>query len=293
LRLVELPRALYDHFGETALCDNENMTASLDLDSYFERIGWGGETRPTIETLAGLLLAHMSSIPFENLDVLLHRPIRLDLEGIEDKLVRARRGGYCFEHTTLFAAALEKLGFQPIRHSARVVLFSPRTEASRTHMFVTVKLRDGTFVVDPGFGGPAAPFPVPLVDAGTRPTDQPTHWMVRDGDYWFMRARADDRSFDAWASTLEQDYPVDFEMANHLMATHPSSPFVNLVMMSIFKKDGRVTLMNRGFTIRRGDSSASGQLVDRAALRAFSIEHFGFDLPEVEQLRVPAIPEWG
>ena len=51
---------------------------SLDIDRYFERIGWGGDTRPTLGTLTGLLKAHMSSIPFENLDVLLHRPIRLD-----------------------------------------------------------------------------------------------------------------------------------------------------------------------------------------------------------------------
>ncbi len=75
------------------------MTISLDLDAYFERVRWGGETRPTFETLAGLLRAHMTAIPFENLDVLLGRKVRLDLEFLQDKLIRRRRGGYSLSAT--------------------------------------------------------------------------------------------------------------------------------------------------------------------------------------------------
>jgi hypothetical protein len=67
------------------------MVNPLDLDAYFDRIQWGGSTSPNYETLAGVLRAHMSSIPFENLDVLLGRPIRLDLDGLQQKLVRAPR----------------------------------------------------------------------------------------------------------------------------------------------------------------------------------------------------------
>ena len=140
------------------------MVPSLDLGAYLQRIGWSGEVPVTLETLSRLIRAHMSSIAFENLDVLLGRPVRLDLDAIQDKLVRRRRGGYCFEHAILFAAAIERLGFNPVRHSARVVLFFPRTETPRTHMFLTVSLPQGRFVVDPGFGGPAAQFAIPLVD---------------------------------------------------------------------------------------------------------------------------------
>ncbi len=99
-------------------------------------------------------------------DVLLGRPVRLDLDGVREKLVGARRGGYCFEDAYFFAAAIEELGFHPICHSARVLLFFPRTELPRTHMFLTVKLPEGRFVADPGFGGPGAQHRLPLVDAG-------------------------------------------------------------------------------------------------------------------------------
>src|ERR1700761_3822466 len=114
------------------------MADTLNLDAYLARIGWQDERAPTYTTLAGVLDAHMARIPFENLDVLLGRPIQLDVSGLQSKLVDARRGGYCFEHASLMAAVLEALGFEVGRHAARVVLFQPPKEAPRDHMFLTV-----------------------------------------------------------------------------------------------------------------------------------------------------------
>jgi len=85
---------------------------------------------------------------------------------------------------------------------------------------------------------------------------------------------------------------ADFEMANHFVATHPTSPFVNGIMLSAVTPDGRVNVMNRDVTVIRGSEASASQLADRAALRALLAEHFGFDMPEIERLRVPAIPEW-
>jgi N-hydroxyarylamine O-acetyltransferase len=268
------------------------MTPELDLDAYFERIGWNGATSPGLDTLAGLIRAHMAAIPFENLDVLLGRPVRLDIGGLQAKLVAARRGGYCFEQSTLFAAVLERLGFHPVRHSARVTMMTPRTASTRSHMFLTVPLHEGRFVVDVGFGSLAAAFPVPLLDGEQSRAGEATHWMAREGNFWLLRARSDEKTIDAWASTLEQDYPIDFEMANHYIATHPASPFVNRILMRALTKNGRVTVMNRDVTIWRDGVPHASQLADRADLRALLAEHFGFDLPEVERIRVPAIAEW-
>ena len=268
------------------------MTASLDLDAYLDRIQWGGAVRQDLDTLSGLLRAHMCSIPFENLDVLLGRPIRLDLQGIQDKLVRASRGGYCFEHATLFAAALEALGFKPARHTGRVVVFVPRTAAPRTHMFLTVPVSEGTFVVDPGFGSLAPRVPVPLVEGQQARIGEETHWMVRDGRYWVLHAQVGTNPVQAWASTAEEEFPVDFEMGNHYTSTHPASPFVHRIMMRALTDDGRVTVANRDVTFWHGTTPETEQLADRAALRALLVDRFGFDLPEVDRLRVSSIPEW-
>jgi N-hydroxyarylamine O-acetyltransferase len=82
-------------------------------------------------------------------------------------------------------------------------------------------------------------------------------------------------------------------MANHFTATHPSSPFVSNLFLSLFKPDGRVSAMNRNVIVRRGGETLSSKLADRAALRTLLVEQFGIDLPEVERLSVPMIPEWG
>jgi len=264
----------------------------LELDAYFARIEWGGTTKPTLETLGGLLRAHMRHVPFENLDVLLGRPIRLELDALQEKLVHARRGGYCFEHATLFAAVLDALGFAPVRHSARVVMRVPRTASPRTHMFLTVRLPEGTFVVDPGFGSLAPEVPVALTEVNGHPQGDQSHEFVRDGPYWTLRASIDGKVVDCWVSTLEADNAVDFEVANHYTSTHAASAFVNNVMLRALTSDGRVSVMNRDVTTRVGGAVRTLQLADRAALRALLAERFGVDLPEVETLRVPAIPEW-
>jgi N-hydroxyarylamine O-acetyltransferase len=262
------------------------------LSAYLDRIGWSGAPAPTLDTLSRLLSAHMQAIPFENLDVLLGRPVRLDLDAIAAKLVDAGRGGYCFEHAALFAHVLEALGFDVARHSARVTLVLKRHQVGRLHMFLTVGLPEGVFVVDPGFGGPAALLPLPLTDAGAEGPTGATHWMARDGDLWVLRTVIGGEPRDAWVSTLERDHPADFIVANHYTATHPASPFVNRLMLSRFTPEGRVSVMNRDATIRTGAETRTFPLADRAALRAFIGDHLGFDFPSVADLRVPFIPEW-
>lgn len=265
------------------------MVSGVDLAAYFARIQWSGGTSPTLQTLAGLIHAHTRRIPFENLDVLLGRQVRLDLPGLQDKLIHAGRGGYCFEHATLFAAMLEALGFQPVRHAGRVVLFEPRTAASRGHMFLTVPLDGMLYVVDPGFGPFGPRFPVPL---SQHPANEATHWMAREGSWWVLHTTRDGKAAPGWMSTLEHENLVDFEMANHFTATHASSPFVNGIMLSAATPDGRVNVMNRDVTIRHGREEERHRLADRTELRALLATWFGFDLPEVEGMVVPAVPEW-
>ena len=251
----------------------------MDLDAYFARIGWQGARTPTPEVLGGILAHHMHAVPFENLDVVLGRKPRLDLESLEAKLVRARRGGYCFEHATLFAAVLRELDFTVHTHSARVVIFTPRDRAPRTHMFLTI----GDLMLDPGFGGLAPRVPIPrdgTAIGGYRLAEVGRERVLElDGK-------------PLWISTFEDDLPIDFEMANHYTATHPASHFTQGLALRAFTRDGQVRVRNREVTMIRGDDTQTYQLADREELRALVATHFGFDLPELETLRVPMIPEW-
>jgi N-hydroxyarylamine O-acetyltransferase len=130
----------------------------LDLDAYLTRIGFDGERLPTVQTLAALHRAHTTSIPFENLELMLGRPIVLDLDALQNKLIRQNRGGYCYEHVTVFAAALERLGFRFTALAGRVTLGAD-TKRPRTHALIVVEFDDHRrWLCDVGFGrGPLEP----------------------------------------------------------------------------------------------------------------------------------------
>jgi N-hydroxyarylamine O-acetyltransferase len=265
--------------------------SAFRLDDYLTRIRWSGSRTPVLETLEGLLRAHMRAVPFENLDVLLGRGIRIDLDSVYAKIVDGRRGGYCFEHGTLFQAALTQIGFVPVAHAARVIMLRRREEAPLTHMVLTVAIDGRTFVLDPGFGGHAPLVPVPL-DGEVASEGADRHRLVRRDQEWVLEAFIDGAFVPLWTSTLAPAEPVDFLMANHFVSTFPASPFVTGLMLRAFSSRGRVSMMNRDVTVRAIGSVERSVVADRAALRSLLAADFGFDLPDVERLRVPAVPEW-
>ena len=268
---------------------------ALRLDTYLERIGWSGTLQPTLATLTAILRAHMARIPFENLDVLLGRGIRVDVDSVHAKLVTAGRGGYCYEHSTLLRAVLEHIGFAPVAHAARVVMVTPRSAAPRTHMFLTVPVGGETFVLDPGFGGHGPLLPVPLVEDQEVREGPDAHRVTRREGEWVLEARIGGAMRPLWMSTLEAESPIDFVMANHFTSTWSDSPFVNRLMLRALTPDGRVSVMNRDVTISRGGPDEiveKTQLADRAALRTLLERYFRIDLPDVDRLRVPSVQEW-
>jgi N-hydroxyarylamine O-acetyltransferase len=81
------------------------------LQNYFERIGYEGAPSADLKTLNAIHLLHTHSIPFENLNPLLHWPIKLDIESLQEKIIQNKRGGYCFEHNILLSHACKRNWF--------------------------------------------------------------------------------------------------------------------------------------------------------------------------------------
>ncbi len=265
----------------------------FSAEAYFDRIGWEGPLAPTLATLTALLRAHVERIPFENLDVLLGRGISIDLDRVSAKLVDAKRGGYCYEHCTLFRAALAHAGFAPRLHAARVTMLTPRAEAPRTHMFLSVDINGATYALDPGFGGHGPLLPMPLVADQIVRDRRDAHRFVRHDGEWLLQAEIGGAMAPLWMSTFEPESPADFVMANHFTSTWPRSAFVERLMLRALTPDGRrVSVMNRDVTVTRDGAFEKSQLADRAALRTLLAEEFGIDLPEAETLRIPSVPEW-
>lgn len=253
---------------------------ALDLDAYFARIGRSFAPRNDLATLDALVCAHVRAIPFENLDILLGRPIRLDLASLVQKLVRDRRGGYCFEQNTLFSYVLRALGFR-LRTLAARVRPTPGVVLPRTHMLLEVDVAGAPYLADVGFGG-HGPTGALRMEPGLEQRGRlEAHRFVREGDALVLQARLGDAWADLYAFGREEYLPVDYEMANHWTSTHPSSRFTRELVAVRADEAGRWSLRDDELSFR----SASGEVERRSVgegderLRVLE-ERFGLVFPK-------------
>lgn len=270
------------------------MLSTSVVDAYFARIGYDGPRDPVAATLDGIAGAHVATIPFENLDVLLGLPIVLDLEAVVAKLVHGGRGGYCFEQNGLLLAVLETLGFRVTPISARVRLQRPREfTPPRTHVFVRVALPDGVRVVDVGVGGLSPTSSLRLVDGVPLRTPHETRRFVTEGGRTFHQALLGDTWVDVCEFTGEEMPPIDREVGNWFTSTHPASHFRSRLVVARAGPDGtRLSILNRELTLRGADGVADTRLLDHPdALLDALRTHFGLGFPDGTRFACPGL-DW-
>ncbi len=251
--------------------------AAADLDAYLARIGYAGELRPDASTLAGLHLAHATHIPFENLDVLLGRPIHLDPASLQAKLVAGARGGYCFEHNLLFASVLRTLGFAVTTLAARVH-YRTTLVLPRTHMLLLVNAEGADWLTDVGFGGEGLLLPVPFGSGEPSRQFAWTYRVIERSGGWLLQSLRDGAWLDLYAFTREPQEFVDYEMANHYVSTHPSSRFVQTLTVQLPGVEVRQVLRDRELTQDRGSITTTRTIASNEELLAVLAEIFGLRL---------------
>lgn len=234
------------------------MMQDIDLDAYFARIGYRGPRVPTLDVLHAVTAAHVQSIPFENLDVLLGRTIELDPASLFRKLVTERRGGYCFEQNGLLLEVLGLLGFDARPLSARVRLQRPRDYLPpRTHVFIRVDVSGEAWLTDVGVGGASLTSALRFCADDEQPTAHEPRRLVKEGNLWFHQIRYGTEWQDVYEFTGEEMPRIDRELANWFTSTHPQSHFRNRLMAARALPEGRrLALLNGDFTIRERDGHA-------------------------------------
>lgn len=254
------------------------MIAPDDLDAYLARTGYTGPREPTLPVLHALTSAHSRSIPFENLDVLLGRRIDLEPDALVAKLVRGRRGGYCFEQNGLFLAVLTTLGFAVTPLSARVRLDRPADAVPpRTHLFLRVEVDGEPWLTDVGIGAQSLTAAIRFAVDVEQETPHEPRRVRRDGDRWFHQVRLGTGWVDVYEFTGEPMPFIDRQVGNWYTSTHPDSGFKRRFMVARAAGDGRrVTLTDTELKVRDRDGHADvrpmtspDDLVDALA------EHFG------------------
>jgi len=263
----------------------------VDLEAYLNRIGHAVDRSarpvPTRKVLDQIHFEHVCAVPFENLDIHLGRTIRVDLPSVEAKLVTARRGGYCFEHNTLFAAVLDQLGFkQVVRLAARVRMNTHRV-LPRTHMLLTVECEGVTCMADVGFGGMGLLKPIPLVSGLTFEQYGQAFRLKREGAAWVLESVLNGAWTDLYVFTLEPQHAIDYEMANHYTSTFPASRFVHTLTVQSRHPELRQTLHNHDLEVVRDGQATRRTVQSDEELLVVLAENFGLHFPPGTQFRSP------
>jgi len=223
---------------------------TLNLRSYLDRVGVA-ERPPGLDALGELHEAHARAFSFDNIDVLLGEHPGVDLEAVQEKFVGRGRGGYCFEHATLFAAVLERLGYDVRRRLGRV---GDPSIAPRTHFVVVVVLDGRRFLTDPGFGLSLLR-PIPLED-GAEVDYLGWRYRVRGsgsavGRVWELHRHREDGWELMHASDEHPVSPVDVVMGHHFTSTFPASHFRSGLMLTRHRTDRHVSVSTDALTVRR------------------------------------------
>ncbi len=254
----------------------------LDLDAYLARVGLTGEVRPDLATLRAVHRAHVAAFPFENLEILLGRPILLDVEALQDKMVAARRGGYCYEQNLLFAAVLERIGFSFTGIGARVRMGSDKLRPV-THMALKVEADGGRWLCDVGFGGEGLLEPLAFQGGARARQGDWTFGIAREPqDVHVLRSLHPEGWFDLYAFGPELRFPVDYAVMNHYISTHPHSPFVSRVVVQQTEPGVRRSLVGPSLSTARPDGATEQQDVKPEDLAELLKREFRIELGEAD-----------
>ncbi len=260
-------------------------TTAFDLNAYLTRIGHRGASRADLDTLRALALAHPCAIPFENLNPLLRRPVRLDIASIQEKLVRGGRGGWCFEHNLLLGTALTALGYEVTGLSARVVWNVPDgVVRGRSHMVLHVTLDGSSYIVDAGFGGSTLTTPLRLIAGIEQPTPHEPFRLVPVTGGFLLEAKLEGTWKGLYSFDLQPQVLADYEMPNWYLCNHPESHFLAGVVAARVDRDRRYALRNTDFAVH-----FPGGVTERRTLT--SGDEIRRTLEDVFHIQVPKEPD--
>lgn len=254
----------------------------MDLQAYFTRTGQEQPTTADRATLTALMQAHLAAFPFENLDVQLGRPVSIDRQAIFDKLVKRRRGGWCFELNGLFGGVLEALGYDVRRISAGVMRHLLGEGSLGNHLALLVRLEGRPWLVDVGFGGTqAAPLPFEAGAARFAPYDVALRHV--DGWWRFEERYGDGDPFSYDFGDGAADEALFARRCAELQAA-PESPFVQNLIVQQRRGDTHRILRGR-VLITRGPEGETRELLQNAeALVERLDQRFGLQVPEAAGL---------
>ncbi|CAM4474819.1 arylamine N-acetyltransferase [Nocardia ninae] len=237
----------------------------IDASEFLRRLALPGAEPPSVAALTRLHEAFVQQVPYEALEIQLGRSTTLDPLDSADRIIRQRRGGYCYHLNGAFSALLRALGYQVTLHRAGVQNSGGPAEISRNHLALTVSGLpndpETTWLVDAGLGDALfSPLPLRAGDYrqgpftfGLRPSTAVAGGWRFDHD---PRGSFVGMDFDPTPATMS-----DFAERHQYLSTAPESGFVRVCVVQRRHASGGDTLRARTLS-RIDDSHTSTTVLD-------------------------------
>lgn len=238
---------------------SDNWRSSLfvyhpDIDAYFARIKYTGTREPTVETLRQIQWHHLLAIPFETLDIHTLGAVDIDPGSIEKKIVKNGRGGFCYENNILLLHVLRELGYTVTPIISRTRWNRPADIASTaTHLVLKVEIDGVLWLADGGFSSFGSPYPLKIDTNEEQETPLEPRRIIRQGDTYIHQLFVLGKWCDMYSFTLNESYPMDWEMGAYYVATHPACPAKLQIIVSMPTTSCRYLLVDNVFSTRYPD----------------------------------------
>lgn len=258
----------------------------MNEKAYLNRIGICDVPAPTVSSLALLQRAHLLTVPYENLDILLGQPIRLETEALYEKIVLHHRGGYCFEVNELFGSLLRSLGYGVTDLFGRFLRGESGIPMRRHHvLMVRAQDDDVPWLADVGVGTGSPTCPMRLT-AGAEVQDGAVRYRLIQRDFfgWVLQDWKRGQWEDVYSFTEEPQAPIDFLTASFWCEHAPESIFNKSAMVSLRTETGRRTLDGDEARIFEGDAVTVRALADWSEKLSLMRDWFGIDLDEDQKV---------
>lgn len=226
----------------------------MNVEKYLERIGISPSEvgAPDLALLARLQLAHVLSVPYENVDIIKGIPLSLDEDALFDKIVTRHRGGLCFELNTLFDKLLSSLGYETESYFPRFWRGETGVPIPR-HRVIAVRLSGERYLVDVGIGSAAPRFPILLREGLVQEGYGEAYRLERDERFGWMLCEMKGGEWQKYFSFTEECYfDADYVPTLFWCEKHSESRFNKALMVSLKAPEGRISIDGSTFKMFSG-----------------------------------------
>lgn len=247
----------------------------MKIQDYLNRIKYPGKHDVSLEALTSLHRQHLLTVPFENLDIPLDRPIELSFENMYRKIVGENRGGFCYELNGLFYWLLREMGYS-VKMLSGQVIHDGKAGPEFDHMLILVEL-DNLYLADVGFGDSyIEPLPLDFKEYWQRGVG---YRIIEEGTNFYMEEK---RAEKGWVRSLlftlqERELEEFSATCNYQQTENPT--FTETNKCSIATETGRTTFWNHQLTVRENGEKQKYAIQSEKELRALLLKHFSVDLP--------------